>query len=145
MRQFGQVSFEKEAKDRVAILKESSVKHTGDTNTTATAAISQEEQGSIFVNGCSVSVGTVIKEEAIKKRAQYHSINCNGKAIVTLGLNSILDLSFDHPAAQVILFSRQQRHQLKTRFPNKCYPVEHYQYIKIAFQSIMKMYSSRAI
>ncbi|KAL9537088.1 hypothetical protein MBANPS3_012096, partial [Mucor bainieri] len=41
VRQFIQVSFGKEAKDRVAVLRENLVEQTGDTNITATAAVSK--------------------------------------------------------------------------------------------------------
>ncbi|KAI9357550.1 hypothetical protein BD770DRAFT_410863 [Pilaira anomala] len=100
VRQFVQISFEKEARDRVAKLKESLVDDPyGRTTTVSATTVLQKEQDDIFLDGCSESVSTFIKDKAVTLRQSYHSLDSNGKAIITLGLNSILDLSLKYPAA----------------------------------------------
>ncbi|KAG1458793.1 hypothetical protein G6F56_006310 [Rhizopus delemar] len=98
VRQFVQISFEKEACDRVAKLKESLVDdpHRSITTVPATTVL-QKERDNIFLDGCTESVSTLIKDKAVTLRQSYHSLDSNGKAIITLGLNSILDLSFKYP------------------------------------------------
>ncbi|CAO3625749.1 unnamed protein product [Mucor hiemalis] len=54
----------------------------------------QKEQDNIFLDDCSESVSTLIKDKAVTLRQSYYSLDSNGKAIITLGLNSILDLGF---------------------------------------------------
>ncbi|KAI8985869.1 hypothetical protein BDB01DRAFT_834656 [Pilobolus umbonatus] len=110
VRQFVQISFEKEALDCIAYLKESLVDDSHRSTTTLSATtVLQKEQDGIFLDGCSESVSTLIKDRAATLRQSYHSLDSNGKAIVTFGLNSILDLSFKYPAAQAKLFKRKQR------------------------------------
>ncbi|KAI9260412.1 hypothetical protein EDC94DRAFT_520558, partial [Helicostylum pulchrum] len=75
----------------------------------------KKEEGHIFVDNC--SVGTIIKNEAVTRRNNYHAIDSNGKAIVTLGLNSIMDLSFKYPAAQSTIYNQIQRQQLNALYP----------------------------
>ncbi|KAI8066060.1 hypothetical protein BDF21DRAFT_402162 [Thamnidium elegans] len=103
VRQFAQILFEKEAQDRVTVLKESLL---DDQGSAATTAILQKEQDRIFVNNCSESVGTIFKNKAVTLRPDYHSLDSDGNAIVILGLNSILDLWY--PTAQAKLFKRNQ-------------------------------------
>lgn len=54
----------------------------------------------VFVNNSTVSVGSTIKTKAVKLRADYHKLSFNDKAVVSLGLNSIVDLSFTYPYSQ---------------------------------------------
>lgn len=82
------------------------------------------------MNNCSGSVGTLIKNKAVTLRSNYYSLDSGGKAIVTLGLNSILDLGFRYPAAQAELLKKNQRQELNALFPPKRYPVDSYDYIK---------------
>ncbi|KAL4205793.1 hypothetical protein AB4K20DRAFT_1871885 [Rhizopus microsporus] len=58
------------------------------------------ECDNVFVHGMELSVGSIIKSEASHLRKCYHTLNAHHKAIVTLGLNSIIDLSFDSPDVQ---------------------------------------------
>lgn len=54
------------------------------------------------------SVATVIKRKAIEYRERYHSLETNEKGIVSLGLNSILDVSLNFPNCQSKLFTNQE-------------------------------------
>lgn len=78
---------------------------------------------------------------AVARHLNYHSLDSDGKAIVNLGLNSILDLSFQYPAAQTKLFQRDQRKQLNVLFLPKKYPVEAYDYIKELLSSLNNCYN----
>ncbi|GAA5813406.1 hypothetical protein MFLAVUS_006884 [Mucor flavus] len=136
------ISFEKETRDRVAKLKESLIEDPhGSTTTVFATTVLQKEQDDIFLDGCSESVSTLIKDKAVTLRQSYHSFDFNGKAIITLGLNSILDLSFKYPAAQAKLFKRNQRKQLDALFPSKTYPVDSYDYIKELLASLNGCYN----
>ncbi|RCI03070.1 hypothetical protein CU098_012150 [Rhizopus stolonifer] len=142
VRQFVQISFEKEACDRVAKLKESLVDdpHRSITTVPATTVL-QKERDNIFLDGCTESVSTLIKDKAVTLRQSYHSLDSNGKAIITLGLNSILDLSFKYPVGQAKLFKRNQRKQLDALFPSKTYPIDSYDYIKELLASLKGCYN----
>ncbi|KAG1141505.1 hypothetical protein G6F37_010253 [Rhizopus arrhizus] len=58
---------------------------------------SNQEYNNVYINDSNVSVGTIIKRDALHLRQRYHSLDIHGKSIISLGLNSILDLSFTNP------------------------------------------------
>lgn len=66
------------------------------------------EQDKHFVPEIEDSVGSVIKSRACTLRKEYHHLDHNEKAVVTLGLNSILDFSHKYPDTQSILFNNRQ-------------------------------------
>ena len=110
-----QISFEKEVDNRIAVLKETVV--AGNQGNAVDGAIDQQEEeekesDQIFLGEPSESVDTVIKREAVNLRTSYHSLDANGKDIVSLEINSTLGLSFQYPAAQVNPFGRKERHEL---------------------------------
>ncbi|KAL7320858.1 hypothetical protein PS15m_000704 [Mucor circinelloides] len=90
-----------------------------------------------------MSVGTVIKREALCLRPNYHSVDVQSKAIVLLGLNSILGLSFKHPDAQTAFFHRAQWKQLRAHYPLKKYNVGDYTHISEFFSSIRDRYNKK--
>ncbi|KAI8887808.1 hypothetical protein K501DRAFT_268422 [Backusella circina FSU 941] len=91
----------------------------------------------VHVSDCIVSVGTLIKQEALLLRQGYHSFDVQGKAIVSLGLNSIIDLSFNHPEAQATFFGRHQWRRL--RYSSKKYSIDTYISLLEPLDSICKI------
>ncbi|KAI9482950.1 MAG: hypothetical protein EXX96DRAFT_631083, partial [Benjaminiella poitrasii] len=61
----------------------------------------------IYVQDQKLSVGSIIKSKVVDFRSYFQSLNVSGKSIVSLGLNSLLDLSFSHPLSRITLFTRQ--------------------------------------
>ena len=58
----------------------------------------------------------------------------------SLGLNSIIDLSFSHPEAQSTLFTATQWKQLKKSFPRRQYQIEKHETVKKQLKPIMTSY-----
>ncbi|KAG2199988.1 hypothetical protein INT47_000338 [Mucor saturninus] len=66
------------------------------------------------------SIDSIIKTKACTLRKDYHHLDFNAKAIISLDLNSILDLSYKYPDAQSTLFNnRQWLHLQRTNKPKK--------------------------
>ncbi|KAG1443983.1 hypothetical protein G6F56_010473 [Rhizopus delemar] len=79
------------------------------------------ENDKVFVSDNGQSVGSIIKTMAVNLRQSYHQLDVNKKAVVSLGLNSIIDLSFQYPGAQAPLFSHKQWLQLQKKYKPKNY------------------------
>lgn len=77
-----------------------------------------EEKDGVFLSGLDESVGSYIKNQALKKYAMFNDISLQEQTAVSLGMNSILDLSFEFGDAQSLLFSEGQWSELKARFPD---------------------------
>lgn len=58
----------------------------------------------------------------------------------SLGLNSIINLSFDHPEAQSTLFTASQWKELKKSFPPKKYQIEKHNDVKKQLKPIIASY-----
>ncbi|KAI7889654.1 uncharacterized protein EV154DRAFT_423497, partial [Mucor mucedo] len=77
----------------------------------------QEEDG-LFLQGLERSVGAIIKSSAISLYPNYYQDNTS-KQSITLGLNSILDLSYNYSEAQSGLFTPDQCRKLRTSLAKK--------------------------
>ncbi|RCH84927.1 hypothetical protein CU098_004288, partial [Rhizopus stolonifer] len=99
------------------------------------------ERDKHFVPEKEESVGSVIKAKACTLRKEYHDLDSNGKAIVSLGLNSILDLSYEHPDAQSTLFNNRQWLHLKRTNKPKKYVSTKYTYISEILTPMFKAYN----
>jgi hypothetical protein len=144
IRQFVAYDYEHEVGKKVAIAKKNIASQS--------VASSSGEQSSnvdvvdcdkVYVQDSSVSVGSIIKTEAYNFRSQYHSLSTHKKAIVSLGLNSIIDLSFAFPGSQSILMKSQQWSELRKKFKPKAYDVADYMYIKEVLQPVVKIYQGK--
>ncbi|KAL9545594.1 hypothetical protein PS6_008145 [Mucor atramentarius] len=72
------------------------------------------------------SVAGKIKSAALQLYPNYKKSNANEKIIVCLGLNSCLDLSYQYPNGQSILFTASEWRALRNRFPKPSYPTNVY-------------------
>ncbi|KAI9255457.1 hypothetical protein EDC94DRAFT_641959 [Helicostylum pulchrum] len=95
VRQFVQVSFEMEAERQVAVLKEKAEVHVLGTSTSIPLP-KQEEHDKVYVSNSDRSVGTTMKLKAIRLRENFHALDIQDKAIVSLGLNFLFDLRFNY-------------------------------------------------
>jgi hypothetical protein len=138
--QFVQITFEKEAESQLMGLKESMQ---NDPSSSLPSSSSKEIDG-VFVGGSAISAGTITKTEALSRRAKFNSLDSHGKAIVSLGLNSILDLSFPFPQAQSVLFERLQWKQLRARYAPKKYNVDEYRHILEPLSPIANVYNKKS-
>ncbi|KAG1503903.1 hypothetical protein G6F46_007091 [Rhizopus delemar] len=60
-----------------------------------------KESDGLFVAGLSASVGSHMKNAALRHQPKFKLLDTDNQSIARfLGLNSIIDLSFDHPEAQ---------------------------------------------
>lgn len=84
------------------------------------------ERDNVNLEGLDGSVGSVIKNKAIDLHRDYRNLSINDKAIVSLGLNSTIDLSFDHPQSQSTLFDNTQWKTLRKIYNSKHYVDEEY-------------------
>ncbi|CAO3693081.1 unnamed protein product [Rhizopus stolonifer] len=99
------------------------------------------ENDKVFVADECRFVGSIMKTKAVNLRQNYHQLDANEKAIVMLGLNSIIDLSFKYPAAQSPLFNNKQWYQLQKKYKPKKYNTGVYSDIKTLLQPIFASYS----
>lgn len=104
-------------------------------------AVKIVERDKHFVPEKEESVGSVIKAKACTLRKEYHDLDSNGKAIVSLGLNSILDLSYEHPDAQSTLFNNRQWLHLKRTNKPKIYVSTKYTYTSEILTPMFKAYN----
>ncbi|KAI7889406.1 uncharacterized protein EV154DRAFT_282504 [Mucor mucedo] len=74
------------------------------------------ESDHVFIAGCDVSVGTMIKRAARKIHENNQSLSCRERKIMTSGLSSILDLSDDSFDSQRSLFTDEQWYELHARY-----------------------------
>ncbi|KAG1166505.1 hypothetical protein G6F36_012918 [Rhizopus arrhizus] len=105
------------------------------------SAVRIVERDKHFVPEKEESVGSVIKTKACTLRKEYHDLDSNRKAIVSLGLNSILDLSYKYPDAQSTLFNNRQWLHLKRTNKPKEYVSTEYAYISEILKPIFKAYN----
>ncbi|KAK4520680.1 Flavodoxin-like domain-containing protein [Mucor velutinosus] len=73
------------------------------------------EQDALFLEGVERSIGYTIKSIAIKSHALYYDI-VGVRPQITLGLNSILDLSYNFPRGQSTIFSAVQWSHLREKY-----------------------------
>ncbi|KAG2204533.1 hypothetical protein INT47_012592, partial [Mucor saturninus] len=71
-----------------------------------------KEEDGLFIEGLKESVGAHIKKSAVSLYDSYYQDN-NAKPTITLGLNSILDLSYSYPDSQSVLFAPAQWKKLR--------------------------------
>ncbi|KAI7865076.1 hypothetical protein BDF14DRAFT_1828361, partial [Spinellus fusiger] len=76
------------------------------------------EVDKVYVEGLVDSVGTRVKNEALKRYQQFSCLDTNNQTIASLGMNSLLDLSYSYPDGQSVIFTRKQWKQLKQMFPS---------------------------
>lgn len=105
------------------------------------SAVKVVECDKSFVPEKEESVGSVIKTKACTLRKEHHNLDSNGKAFVSLGLNSILDLSYEYPDAQSTLFNNRQWLYLKRTNKPKEYVSTEYAYISKILKPIFKTYN----
>lgn len=88
-----------EAERQVAVLKEKAEVHVLGTSTSIPLP-KQEEHDKVYVSNSDRSVGTTMKLKAIRLRENFHALDIQDKAIVSLGLNFLFDLRFNYGRAQ---------------------------------------------
>lgn len=77
------------------------------------------ESDKVYVSGCSLSVGTIIKRAAYQLQQKSDlKMTCRERKIMTSGLSSILDLSDDPFDSQRSLFTSEQRDELRKKYDN---------------------------
>ncbi|RCH78937.1 hypothetical protein CU098_000756, partial [Rhizopus stolonifer] len=72
-----------------------------------------KESDGLFVAGLSTSVGSHMKNAALHHQPKFKLLDKVNHSIMSLGLNSIIDLSFDYPEAQTTFFTASQWEELK--------------------------------
>lgn len=85
-------------------------------------------------------VAVTIKKKALEHFSSYHMLDVNGRGIVCLGLNSILDVSFDYPNCQSKLFTSKEWNDLKHRYPPSKYNSSEYHGIRSILQPVFESY-----
>lgn len=101
------------------------------------------EGDGVLVSGLDVSVGAHFKNAALKYRKSFKLIDVNKQTLVSLGLDSILNLSFQHSEAQTTLFSINQWKELKSIFPHTKYNVKEYDGVKKNVSQVAESYKSQ--
>ncbi|KAI9347512.1 hypothetical protein BD770DRAFT_395701 [Pilaira anomala] len=99
-----------------------------------------EEKDEVFAPNLSCSVGSHIKNKALEIYPCFKSAEINDQTIISLGLNSILDLSFDFPKGQNTLFDVVQWRWLKNKFPPKKYQIDQYDSVKVNLSPLLTSY-----
>ncbi|KAL7327135.1 hypothetical protein PS15p_209370 [Mucor circinelloides] len=90
-----------------------------ESETTATHDAELIESDNVFVAGCDISVGTMIKRAAYNLHEKNQPMSCRERKIMTSGLSSILDLSDDSFDSQRSLFTQTQWDELHARYDPK--------------------------
>ncbi|KAI9358861.1 hypothetical protein BD770DRAFT_410166 [Pilaira anomala] len=75
------------------------------------------ENDFIFIQDLDESVGTKIKNEAVKLHPLFHELDPDHQSVICLGLNSILDLSAAYPNRQTLIFNKKQWAELQKLYP----------------------------
>lgn len=101
------------------------------------------ERDNVNLEGLDGSVGSQIKNKAIDLHRNYRTLSINDKAIVSLGLNSIIDLSFDHPQSQSTLFDNTQWKTLRKIYNSKHYVDEEYNSIFFILYPVFQCYNEK--
>ncbi|GAA5816146.1 hypothetical protein MFLAVUS_009672 [Mucor flavus] len=89
------------------------------------------------------SVGSTIKTNVVNIRHNYHLLTAYNKAIVMLGLNYIIDLSFIYPNSQSTLFTSQQWDELRKKYKPKKYNSDEYSHIPSIINPIFMAYNEK--
>lgn len=63
------------------------------------------------------SIGSYIKNKALDKYEDFSSHSIQEQTMVSLGMNSLLDLSFEFEVGLSSIFTQEQWNDLKARFP----------------------------
>lgn len=101
-----------------------------------------------FVSGFEISnigvndnvIVTKINRKAVELRDKYYSLNYNEKAIVLLGLNTVVDVSFNFPDGQSTLFTNKEWSKLRELYKPAKYNTSEYDDIKLTLQPITNAY-----
>ncbi|KAG2204332.1 hypothetical protein INT47_009374 [Mucor saturninus] len=101
------------------------------------------EKDGVFVDGSEETVGTIIKNAAIRKHPIYHLLDSNQQSIVCLGLNSIIDLSARYPERQTALFSKKQWEDISNKGPLYTLNDNLYRDVDEAANSVFNLYNSK--
>ncbi|KAI8051704.1 hypothetical protein BDF21DRAFT_482123, partial [Thamnidium elegans] len=97
----------------------------------------------VYLQDSTRSVGSIIKTKAVNIRADYHSLTTDNKAIVSLGLNSIVDLNFTYLNSQPTLFTSQQWKELRKLYQPKYYNVDEYNQILPILRPVFAAYNEK--
>ncbi|KAI9273527.1 hypothetical protein EDC94DRAFT_511079, partial [Helicostylum pulchrum] len=76
-----------------------------------------QEQDNIFTDGLDGSVGSRIKNEALQIYSNFSDVYVKEQTCISLGMNSILDLSYSFGDAQSTLFIETLWSDQKRKFP----------------------------
>ncbi|KAG1445857.1 hypothetical protein G6F55_011784 [Rhizopus delemar] len=137
-RQFVAYQFEYNSKLRSLDMKEQLVELNNDVARSALDSAPGSEQQNIEKEDNSVA--TVIKRKALEYREKYHSLEINEKGVVSLGLNSILDVSFNFPDCQSKLFTNQEWLELRKQYRPVGYNTTEYGRIRSILQPVFQAY-----
>ncbi|KAG1471343.1 hypothetical protein G6F56_002176 [Rhizopus delemar] len=85
---------------------------------------------------------TILILAALSLHEKFKFLKPNEQSIVSLGLNSIIDLSFDYPEAQSTLFTGSQWTELRKTFSAKGYQIDKHGDIKENLKEIFSNYKS---
>ncbi|KAI7889073.1 uncharacterized protein EV154DRAFT_483488 [Mucor mucedo] len=96
-----------------------------------------------FVDGSEESLGTIIKNAAIRKHPIYHPLDTNERSIVCLGLNSIIDLSAQYPERQTTLFNKKQWEDISNECPLYTLNDTLYRGVDEAANYVFNLYNSK--
>ncbi|KAI8382327.1 hypothetical protein BD560DRAFT_487190 [Blakeslea trispora] len=78
--------------------------------------------------------------KALEYRERYHTSTASEKGVVSLGLNSILGVSFNCPDCQSKLFTNQEWHELRKRYRPVAYNITEYDKIKSILKPVFQAY-----
>ncbi|KAF7721385.1 hypothetical protein EC973_004814 [Apophysomyces ossiformis] len=81
--------------------------------------IKAENTDNVFLSGADRSVGQIIKQAALDKFHRFHEVSPEEQAMITLGLNSVLDISNTREKSQRGLFSNSEWEELVETFGKK--------------------------
>lgn len=76
-----------------------------------------EEDDEVYVSDLTESVGSYIKNKALEKYQDFNSHVTQEQTMISLGMSSILDLSYTFNQGQSCIFSQNQWNELRARFP----------------------------
>lgn len=75
---------------------------------TANSPDTVQEVHDIFISDLSQSVGSCIKSKALQMYLHFSNCTIGQQTMISLGMNSILDLSYQYSRGQSFLFSQAQ-------------------------------------
>lgn len=83
---------------------------------TANSPETVQEVDGIFISDLSQSVGSYIKSKALQMYLNFSNCTIDQQTMISLGMNSILDLSYQYGRGQSFLFSQARWSELQGRF-----------------------------